>query len=255
MLLGEPRRTQFDLNFSLFGFPIRVSPWFWLVALLLLPGTGGPEMLIWVAVVFLSILIHELGHAFAFRYFGIGARVVLYHFGGVAIPDSHGSAWSRPSSMGDPRQQVVISAAGPAAQLLAAFLVIVLVRATGYQVPDFFGLGRFLPLEGGMVLGRETQYFLGFFVGASVFWAVLNLFPVYPLDGGQIARQLFLLFGNQNAVLNSLLLSTVTGAGLAIYGFSHGQPFLGIMFGMLAYSSYQAYQAYRGPGGGIGRPW
>ena len=80
MFLGDPQRTQADLNFSLFGFPVRVSPFFWSVAAIL--GWGlvrEPKLFfLFILAAFLSILIHELGHAFAFRRFGTSARIVLY---------------------------------------------------------------------------------------------------------------------------------------------------------------------------------
>ncbi|HEX5472325.1 MAG TPA: hypothetical protein VFW73_10580, partial [Lacipirellulaceae bacterium] len=73
MLIGEPPPTQVDLHFRLLGFPVRVHPFFWITTLLLGMG-GGPadpvQTLVWVAVVFVSILFHELGHATLQRTFG-----------------------------------------------------------------------------------------------------------------------------------------------------------------------------------------
>ena len=43
-------------------------------------------MAIWTGAVLVSIVIHELGHAIAFRYYGIASDIVLYQFGGLAIP-------------------------------------------------------------------------------------------------------------------------------------------------------------------------
>ena len=64
MLIGEPPRTPYDLNFSLLGIPVRIHPFFWLAGLLLGPRQGGPPaILLWIAAVFLAILVHELGHA------------------------------------------------------------------------------------------------------------------------------------------------------------------------------------------------
>ena len=90
MLLVEPPRNQYDLCFALFGIPVRVHPFFWLVALLL--GLGGVNhyqdraqaLLIWIVVIFISILLHELGHAFAIRYYGWEPSVTLYALGGMA---------------------------------------------------------------------------------------------------------------------------------------------------------------------------
>ena len=80
MILGEPRPTQYDLTFSMLGFPIRVHPAFFLVPLLMgssftayashpdLNLNAGVILVIVAVVFFLSILVHEMGHALAFRY-------------------------------------------------------------------------------------------------------------------------------------------------------------------------------------------
>jgi Zn-dependent protease len=255
VLLGEPQPTAFDLRFSLFGFPIRVSVWFWLAALLLGQGaasTGPRGILTWMLAVLLSILIHELGHAAAFRRCGISSHIVLYHFGGLAIPET--AAWGGyAATRQNPWQEIFISVSGPAAQLLAACLLILGIRLGGHAVPLPSAVLDLLNLGGGEPLPPNELYlFAVFFLYVSLFWALLNLLPVYPLDGGQIARNLFLLFGGHRAIEHSLLLSIATGGFIALYGFRRGQPFLGLMFALLAYSSYQAWQAY---GGGWKRRW
>ena len=68
MWLGEPSRTQFDLNFSLWRIPVRVHPLFWLAGLLLGPRRADPPaIMIWMAAFFVGILCHELGHALVMR--------------------------------------------------------------------------------------------------------------------------------------------------------------------------------------------
>jgi stage IV sporulation protein FB len=72
-----PPPTRFDLRFSILGFPVRVHPLFWVIALLLGSGSGNLfYMLLWVIGVFISILIHELGHALAFRRYGQEAEII-----------------------------------------------------------------------------------------------------------------------------------------------------------------------------------
>jgi Zn-dependent protease len=265
-MLGEPQRTQLDLNFSVFGFPVRVSAFFWLIALFLgwgLVRTNPKLIFIWVLAVFVSILIHELGHAFAFRYYGIAAHIVLYQFGGLAIPDSAsaGFGWGRSRN---PLSQIMISAAGPAVQLLLTLLIIVGVRLTGYSVPLHIPLVPPSLLNGsGTQIPNEAVYFLAaFLLQVNLYWALLNLLPIYPLDGGQIAREVFLSFDVRNGIRNSLMLSVVAAAGIAIYTGARAVAdrdgfLLPIMFGLLAYSSYQTLQTYSGRGGGFGggRPW
>lgn len=299
MFLAEPPQTAYDFHFQLLGFDVRVSPFFWAMAILLgweisaginksyeardevaqainamsaedraalpadtqanlkliesNPGTGM-LLLLWIAAVFVSILIHELGHALAMRHYGIHSRIVLYHFGGLAIPDSASSFMSTPRR-GDSTQQIVISAAGPAAQLGLAALVIAFLLASNsalaYQIPY---LGSILPLTSGdLITSLPLMALLFFLIMPSIFWALLNLLPVYPLDGGQIARELFTIFSPNDGIKNSLILSIATGALVAVYGLSQNNTMLGIMFGMLAFSSYQVLQAYSGRGGGFGR--
>ena len=108
------------------------------------------------------------------------------------------------------------------------------------------GLRDLYPVTLEVVGSQPLAYFLVNFLVVSIFWAAINLLPVFPLDGGQVARNLFQLYGGGNAIPNSLALSMITGIAAAVYGFSHGQQFLGILFAMLAYSSYQAIQQYGG---------
>ncbi len=253
VLLGEPPRTQFDFGFSLFGFPVRVCVFFWLAAVLLgqsAASLGAKFLLLWIAAMFLSILIHELGHAFAFRHFGVSSHIVLYHFGGLAIPDSLGSPWNVNTRARDPSSDLVISAAGPVAQMLGALALIVIFNVGGFKVPVFGFVERILPPQNGRPLpSEEIRLFLAFFINVSFFWALLNLLPVYPLDGGQIARNVLRMFvGSVQAIPYSLMLSVGAAALVAFWSFGRGDSFIGLMFALLGYSSYQQLNMYRGPG-------
>ena len=81
----------------------------------------------------------------------------------------------------------------------------------------------------------------------SLLWGIINLFPIYPLDGGQIARELFQLWHPREGIRYSLMLSTVTAGGFAVLGlFLTGSLFIAFMFGYLSYTSYMALKAYDG---------
>ena len=68
-MLGQVGPTEFDLRFSFLGIPVRVHPLFWVAAVVLgFPRgeTGGQAfalILVWTACLFVSILVHEMGHA------------------------------------------------------------------------------------------------------------------------------------------------------------------------------------------------
>src|SRR5215813_11934918 len=99
------------LNFRVGPFPVRVYPWFFLSAVLLGGDFGfGWQMLAWVFVVFLSVLVHELGHAVVGRAFGGRPEIQLQAFGGVTYPNFRGRI--------GPWRQFVLSVAGPIAGLL-----------------------------------------------------------------------------------------------------------------------------------------
>ena len=246
MLVAEPQPTPADLHFDLAGIRVRVSPWFWLGSALFgwqacKSFAMGDQrallqyLLIWIGVVLVSLLVHELGHALAFRTFGQSAHVVLYHFGGLAIPDAWGRRHLRPF------QRLLVSAAGPLAQLLLAALVVAGLKFAGRVVP--FPIAALAePL--GLYAGRpfESPFVLALFVfllEVNVFWPLLNLVPVPPLDGGQIVREGLLLADVHDAVRVSGIVGVVAGAAVAWWGFNHGQEFVGIMFAMLAISCFQ----------------
>src|SRR5438445_1491911 len=131
MLLGSVPPTPYDLTFSLFRIPVRVHPLFWLVALLLGMNIRPPlYVVIWVAVVFVSILVHEMGHALAIRQFGWWPSILLYTFGGLAMYQP---------TYRDARKQMMILLAGPMAGFLLAGAIVAILKGTGHEVVVQFG--------------------------------------------------------------------------------------------------------------------
>ena len=248
MLLAEPQPSPADWHFSIAGIPVRVSVWFWLGAALL--GWGicqsfaqGDEraligyLILWAAAVLISILIHELGHALAYRFFGQGSQIVIYHLGGLAIPD----AWGRRVNL-RPIQRLVVSAAGPLAQLLLAAAIVAALQGSGYAVPfpipavsDALGL-----YEGRRIESLQAFAFTMFMLSVNVYWPLLNLLPVPPLDGGQIVREGMLALGVADAHKIASLLGVAVGALVAYWAYTRQEPFLAIMFAMLAASCWQS---------------
>ena len=177
-MFGIPRPTPLDVSFGLFGVPVRVSGWFWIMAALfgyqLTAGTvppgapaglRGAHVVMAALCILVSILWHELGHALVARLFGMDRAIVLTVFGGLA--------YGRAKANTQWWQHLLVSLAGPGFQFLllgAVLLSLLLLKGAGLHPADLS------PLLG-------TAAWMLYFV--NLWWAIVNLVPIYPLDGGQ----------------------------------------------------------------------
>lgn len=239
-MISEPAPTQGDLRFSIAGIPVRVHPLFWLVMMLLgLNFTEGKTtpVLIWLVAAFLSILLHELGHALTARAYGWAPRIVLHGMGGVAIyrPTRH-----------RPLAQILITLAGPVAGFVFAGLVLLTLKATGH---DVYWVGRVVPWV--FPFDPPGMYLLAtYLIAANILWGLLNLLPVFPLDGGQIAREVLNLLSPGDGLRFSIWISILTAVGMGVFAFVKlGSPYTAMFFAYLAYVNFMAWQTLFGRGG------
>lgn len=193
---------------TLGGVPIRLHPTFvWMVGGLLV-FTGVREgveaaslLLVLVVGFFLSVLWHELGHAFAARLYGIRTRsIVLLPIGGVAqLEMRQAPAWV----------DMVISAAGPGASLLLGLV--------GLAV--------------GTLLGAKLLLTLGI---VNVALGLFNLIPAFPMDGGRVLRALLVGgLGRRTGMRIALGVGAVLGLGFLMVGLWVPEPGLVLMAGFL----------------------
>src|SRR5207249_1472808 len=107
-----------DLRFQSLGIPVRVHPLFWLVAAML--GWRDNNMvavLIWMACVFISILVHEYGHGLVAQAFGSPASIVLWAGGGLCYSQADRQT---------PRQRLAVVVSGPGAGFILCGVVMVI---------------------------------------------------------------------------------------------------------------------------------
>ncbi len=251
MLLGEPPRTEYDLRFNLFGIPVRVHPFFWLVALLLGPWEPLPGqsvvmlMAMWIIALFVSILFHEMGHATAMRAYGFRPSITLYGLGGLA---SYGEAQAYGSKGPAALGQILISFAGPAAGFLLAGVVTGAIVLSGSGIRVWLGFPYGISVAPAEIIGSvRLTWFIAQLLFINILWGLVNLLPVYPLDGGQISREVFLKINPREGIRLSLGLSILTAGALAVIALTQRRDFfVALLFGYLAYSSYVTLQAYSG---------
>ena len=170
-------------------------------------------MLVFVFAGFLSIIIHELGHALTIRKYGLPAAITLRAFGGYA---------SFPAGKLDRKQSFVVTAAGPALQF--AFGVLLIVLAPSISIPEG---SLFLP-------------FLRDLIWVSIAWSILNCLPVYPMDGGQMMAAI--LGPKKQHYVH--LISSIVAVIIGIAGYlCLGTILLPIFMALFAWQNWQSYQA------------
>lgn len=181
---------------------------------------GMPSALLWAPVIFISILFHELAHAAAIAILGHGSsEIVLGSLGGVTINQRESRPW----------QDMLISAAGPAASFLLAWLIVVLWRNVPYLQHD-----RFF---------REIVPLLRW---ANIAWGFFNLLPVIPLDGSSVVRNfLRMIVREQIAFVVSVWLSMITAAVVIVLAVRAKEWFVAMLIGWMLYMSWQRWEFYR----------
>jgi Zn-dependent protease/CBS domain-containing protein len=154
-----------------------------------------------------SIVLHELGHAFAAKREGIGvAGIDLFFFGGFMKA-------TRASQT--PGEEFRVSAAGP----FVTFLIAVVFAAFSLLLEGGNSFWDAARLRGGSS-SQMLDVLVSFTVSMNVILLVFNLIPAFPLDGGRIARSaVWQLTGNRHkATRFSALLGQLFALILVGYG-------------------------------------
>ncbi len=203
--------------------PIKISPFFFVTAALIgwinSAQTSHPIILtfIWMGVIFISILVHEYGHALTSRYFGQKPRIQLVAFGGLTYPEG-------PRLRGWREFLVVLN--GPIFGFLL-FLLCLFILSTGFFENPY------------------ALYSLKIFTWVNLFWTIVNLLPVMPLDGGQLLRvvleSIFGAKGLKYAIFTSMLLS----CGFSIVFFFIDYFLVGAIFFLFAFQNFTSWRQSR----------
>ena len=245
-------KRSFQLECRLFGVPFQIQPFFWLAAILFSPFLQREfsdlrivscQLAGWLAAWFLTFAIHELGHALVLKkLFGAKPLIVLYGLGGVTI---HQPVYRRrPGNLG----HVLISFAGPAAvlsvigALIAAFALggrqIVLIPASFIgPIPIWIPWPQWAALHPDAFQAASKAFLFGF-LWMGIVWSALNLLPIHPLDGGQIARYLLMKVHPSGGLRFSLILSIACAAVFILLAVSSGDYFISIFFGLFAMRNF-----------------
>ncbi|MGH8948850.1 MAG: metalloprotease [Acidimicrobiia bacterium] len=177
-------------SFRLFGIPVTIRPSFLVIAALIGFTSRRPIVFLvaFVAVVFVSILIHELGHAITARSYGAEVEIELNGIGGL-------TSWSVPDKELGPGQRALVAAAGSGVGVLFGGLVWLFDRFTG-------------PYD-------EVAGFVVYnLIMVNVLWGLLNWLPIRPLDGGHLFTSLLqkVIPTRAEVIANVVFFTTAVGA-------------------------------------------
>ena len=183
------------ITFRLFGIPITVRPTFLLIAALLGLSTGRTSLMVaLVGVLFVSIVVHELGHALTARAYGAEVEIELNGIGGL-------TSWSATNRNFGPGRRAAVAAAGSAVGVLFGGLT--------WLVASTFG-----PFSG------MAELVVRYLILVNVLWGLLNWLPIRPLDGGHLLVSLLQKVTPRNATRVSnvvFLITSIAALGVAIW--------------------------------------
>jgi Zn-dependent protease len=168
-------------------------------------------------LVFLIVVLHELGHSLAALHYDIPVKqIVLLPIGGVAqleeIPE-------------DPKKELVIAAAGPLVNALLGIVMIILAPLMGQNL----SLGGFLELPASLGVLSFSSIFSYVFT-TNLFIGIFNLIPAYPMDGGRILRALLATrLPYVSATRVAVVIGQLLSWGFGLVGFLTGNYFLIIL--------------------------
>lgn len=203
------------INFQIGDIPVQVQPWFFLTALLIGPHDLA-GMVLWVPVVFGGVLAHELGHAWAIKRLGLSPAIQLFGFGGL-------TSW-RGGDHVTPMQRALVSFAGPAVGLT--------IGAAALAFSNMFH-----PTN--LVVTQLLRYT----VWVNLGWGLLNLLPILPLDGGNIATSFAEMAFGPAGRRTARILSIAACVVLGLVALRYGWLWSAIIAAVLAFSNVQALKA------------
>lgn len=196
-------------SFRLFGIPVTIHLSFLVIAALIGFSSRRPivYLVAWVVIVFISILIHELGHALTARSYGAEVEIELNAIGGL-------TSWSVPDQELRPGQRAFVAAAGSGVGVLFGGLVWLFDLFTGPYVD-----------VAGFVVSNLIR--------VNVLWGLLNWLPIRPLDGGHLFTSLLQKVIPSKADLVANVVFFMTAAAALVLALLNQLIFLALLAGWL----------------------
>ncbi|MFP4620500.1 MAG: site-2 protease family protein [Bacteroidales bacterium] len=204
LTLGRPFGIRISVHWT---FLLIIA---WIVFINLQQGLGLRDILysvLFVLSIFVCVVLHELSHSLTARRYGIPTRsITLLPIGGVADLEKMPE---------DPRQELMVSVAGPLLNLAITLFLWIVLSTTGQ-----------LDLNPANFQVINESNFLVILMFANLMLAVFNLIPAFPMDGGRVFRSLLAMkLPRDQATLVAMNIGKIFAFFIAIWGL-YANPFL-----------------------------
>jgi stage IV sporulation protein FB len=199
--------------------PVFIHPFFWVLAFLIgwLNTSTLSGVILWTGIIIVSVLVHELGHALTAVAFGQQARIELMAMGGMTYRKGKQplGAW----------KEFLIVLNGPLAGFCLAGIAWICMESLRTTYPE--SLWTYV---------AEATFYV------NVFWTILNLLPVHPLDGGKLLSiVLGGIFGIRGTKI-ALFISFFLAGALTILFLVFREFFIGSFFALFTFESYKSWK-------------
>jgi Zn-dependent protease len=171
------------------------------------------QMFIWIGIIFVSVLFHEFGHALTATVFGQKPRIELVAMGGLTYHDGEKLPFWK---------QFFITLNGP----VFGFLIVI---------------GATLLMKFGYVSALLQNIRV-----VNLIWTIVNLFPVLPLDGGQLMRIVLEKVFHAKGIRYAMVVSTVIAFAFSLALFLTQNFLGGAIFFLFAFENFDSYRKTRG---------
>lgn len=197
--------------------PIIIKPLFFLLAGLIawFNSQTVEQMVVCAFIVFISVLVHEFGHALIGWIYNQSPMITLFAMGGMTE--------RRTPTKLSPAREFLLVACGP---LFGFFLVIVSAIALPLVSAE-------MPL---------LNYALSITLIVNLIWTLLNLLPIQPLDGGRLSMIIFEYFFGLKGVKASLGLGFILSGLFAAAFFYFNEFIAGSLFILFAFDGWKNFQ-------------
>lgn len=199
------------------AIPVSIHPIFWIMSF----GIGWlssnqdiMKTLMWMAVILVSIVVHEFGHALTAKAFGQKTHIELMGMGGATYRR------------------------GGQLTSFKEFLIVLNGPLAGFAL---FILSSFLVFAFGGSVASPIAYMLQVSIWVNFYWTLLNLIPVYPMDGGKLFRIILEAIFGVRGVKFSLFVSMALAGILSLFCLWAQQIFMAAIFLLFAYEGYKAW--------------